>query len=110
MKTFTDEEINALAKSGKISQKDYMKLLLTAKQAVETAVVAPDNAEITALIGIRDTLAALAAKIEPFPLPLPTPPPQVTVTLPKRGNWTATVTKRDAHGFIETVSFKEATA
>ena len=108
MKTFTDEEINALAKSGKISQKDYLKLLLTAKQAVEAAPSEPARPD--ALSGIRDVLATIAAKMDsPPPLPLPSAPPQVNVNLPARGNWTATVTKRDTHGFIETVSFREAT-
>ena len=110
MKTFTEEEIASLAKSGKISQKDYMKLLLTAKAAVDTVSVSPANAEADALASIRDILATIAGKIEPPSLPLPTPPPQVTVTLPKRGNWTATVTERDKNGFIKRVSFAEVGA
>ena len=106
MKTFTDEEIRSLAKDKKISSSDYMKLLLTAKQAVEKAVV-PGQAECDILAGIRDVLATIAGKIEPAKDPLPMPAAQVNVSLPARGNWTATVTERDKNGYIKRVSFTE---
>ena len=106
MKTFTEEEIAALAKSGKISQKDYLKLLLTAKQAV----AAPPPPEPDKLVGIQEALALIASKIEPAKECLPSPPPQVTVNVPKHGTWTATVTKRDRYGYIESVAFKEVGA
>ena len=110
MKTFTDEEIDALAKSKKISPKDYMTLLFTAKQAIAAVEPTPSSAERDALLGIRDVLVAIAGKIEPPIQPLPLPSPQVNVNLPARGNWTATVTKRDRNGYIETVSFREVQA
>jgi hypothetical protein len=113
MKTFTEEEISALAKSGKISQKDYLKLLFTAKQAVAPEPPKEEDGdakERDILSGIRDNLRLIAGKIEPAKESLPTPPPQVTVNVPKHGTWTATVTKRDRYGYIETVSFKEVSA
>ena len=108
MKTFTDEEIQALAKDKRISGKDYTAHIFAAKQAVEQAV--PKAQKENVMAGIREALLAIAAKIEPAKDPLPSPPPQVTVNLPTRGTWTATVTERDKNGFIKRVSFAEVGA
>jgi hypothetical protein len=64
---------------------------------------------------VRDGMAAIVAAIGaikfPEPMPMPAmpkiPAPIVNVTMPKRGTWTAKVTKRDRDGYIETVEFKE---
>ena len=108
MKTFTDSQIQALAKDKRISGKDYTALMLAAQKAVEEAVPAPQQADI--LAGIKEALLAIAAKIEPAKDSLPCPAPQVTVNLPTRGTWTATVTERDKNGFIKRVSFAEVGA
>lgn len=105
MKTFTDAQIAALAKDKRISSKEYMKILMTAKETVAT--MPKEVTDVAVLTEIRNVLALIASKIEPVKEMLPQPAPQVTVTMPKRGGWMATVAERDRDGFISKVTFRE---